>query len=261
MKTAIALLVCIVSLPLLRAQSTSGVASREILTAQDSRDVGALRGFLLDRDSSIRARAAFAAGSVQDTALVPLLENSLHDEIADVRRSCAFALGQMNFSIDSVGRHGISKSLVGQLKSEKEERVAIRIIEALGKTGDPASLDRLVDVVDSVASTLMRAEVSLSIGRYAYRGIKSPRATAFAVKALSDGGGWKAAYALFRIGDNDLLAPHATDIVRAASSHDPDVRMYIASALARTLLPTSDPGAILKLAGFDPDWRVCGLTP
>ena len=256
MKTALVFFLCLVLLPPLFAQPLSVRIHRDILMAQDTRDAVALSRFLQDETSSIRARAAFAAGTVQDTALTPQLENLLNDQSADVRQASAFALGQMNYEVDSTDRRRISNALLRQLKREKTERVTLRIIEALGKMGDAKSLSELLEAADSGLSKNTRAEMSLSIGRYGYRGMKSVRATSFAAQALSEGVGWKAAYALFRIGDEDLLAGHAKVIIGAASDQDPNVRMYVAAILGKVLSSSSEPELMLRLAEADRDWRV-----
>jgi peptidylprolyl isomerase len=190
--------------------------------------------------------------------LIPLLASLLSDPDPDVRTAAAFASGQMNFMADSVQRRAISASLSSILVVEKDQHVLLRLIEAMGKTGDPASLAALVERAAGTSSTSLRGEIALSVARYAYRGIKSPAATSLAAAIL--GGGdrnekWKGAYALFRIGEKDLLERHTRQIREAASDDDPNVRMFLAPVLGK-VLPATDTEPLVKFIGFDPDWRV-----
>jgi HEAT repeat protein len=185
---------------------------REILSAQDGRDTKSLTAFLSHKQPEIRARAAFACASVQDTSHVAILNKLLFDNHYSVRTAAALALGQMNFVIDSAGRTAISAALVKRLAVEQSSRVAARIAEALGKVGNESSLDILVAAGRSTAYVGVRSEAALSVGRYAYRGIKSKTATQFVadmIEALGNDGGWKAAYALMRIGDSTFLSKHS----------------------------------------------------
>ncbi len=256
MRTA-SLLVLVVLSPLsFSARPVSQETLRQILVAQDSRDAMTLRRFLQDSSAAVRAKAAFAAGSVQDTALVPGLEELLDDVDVGVRQASAFALGQLNYTIDSLKRREVAAQLLVHLKHERNELVTSRMIEALGKMGDAASLSVLLSQANDDISIEVRGEVALTIGRYAYRAIKSTEGTSYAAHALETGEGWRAAYALFRIGDRNLLTQYTQQIIKAASDENPDVRMYIASVLGKVLPPSSDPEPIITLAGSDPDWHV-----
>jgi cyclophilin family peptidyl-prolyl cis-trans isomerase/HEAT repeat protein len=247
-------------------QSISEQTLERVLTAQDLRDVKLLQSFLLDSTAAVRAKAAYAAGSVQDTQLVPQLVSLLTDRDPSVRTAAAFALGQMNSAVDSVMRRTISNGLTDRLSVEDDEGALQRLIEGLGKTGDPPSLTVMLERVTVLNSPTLKGETALSIGRYAYRGIKNPAATGFATTLLSDARKdqkWKAAYALFRIGDRSLLGSYARQIINAVSDGDPYVRMYICPVLGRILaLDSSNTGypmdiaTLLRLAQFDPDWRV-----
>ncbi len=250
-------LLLLLQTPLL-AQSLSNETRQKILTAQDLRDVKALNILLRDSRPATRAKAAFAAGSVQDTSLIARLAWLLNDEDSNVRSASAFALGQMNFVVDSVQRRSISAALIKRFGQEIREAVQVRIIEGLGKTGDSLSLDALMKYMTKSGLGASKGEAALSVGRYGYRGIKNPAAANFAATVLADGKKsekWKAAYAMFRIGEKSLLDPHARTLTHAASDKDPDVRMYVATALGKALTaPNLEP--LVSLAGSDPDWRV-----
>jgi len=108
-----------------------------IVDAQVRRDGAALLERLDASDPAVRARAAFALASVQDTAAVPALLRLLRDSVPEVRADAAFALGQMPSGVPA-------EPLLRLLGRERDAVVQRRLIEALGKTGDPASLRSLV---------------------------------------------------------------------------------------------------------------------
>ena len=258
MKT-IALLVAVALHFTVHAQQLSTPLLHTILTAQDLRDTKTISKLLKDKNSAVRAKSAFACGSIQDTSLIAQLQNLLADRNADVRLAASFALGQLGYVIDSLDRASVSQSLTRRLSIEREGRVQIRILEALGKVGDEQSLSILVAAGESFRSPVIKSEAALAIGRYAYRGIKSKVATEFAAGLLAPsfrGDHWKAAYALMRIADSSLFARHEDQIMQAASHASPDVRMFIASALGKIVAIPKAANALLALARSDRDWRV-----
>ncbi len=230
---------------------------REILVAQDTRDAAGLGMFFDSHDPAVRSRAALAAASVQEPGHTSKLTALLVDSEPDVREAAALALGQLHPVIDSVNRRSVSDALLARLSLESEEFVSMRIIEALGKTGDAASLSALVQQLQKGSPGVLGNEIVLSIGRYAYRGIKSAEATSGAVSMLGQSTGtdrWKAAYALMRINDTALLEKH-TSAICAVQSKDANVNMFIASALGKVL---DQPEAQAKVRELmtDLDWRV-----
>ncbi|MEO8168823.1 MAG: peptidylprolyl isomerase, partial [bacterium] len=135
----------------------------------------------------------------------------------------------------------------------------IRVVEALGKAGDEQGLTALVVAGERAQSNLMKAEVALSVGRYAFRGIKSETSTLYVIDLLShslNGERWKAAYALMRIGNPELLRKGEEKIISAASQSDPRVRMFIATVLGRLVTAPAAVNALLSLSLSDGDWRV-----
>lgn len=238
------------------AQSLPEETSRAILRAQDLRDAAGLTKYLDDPSSAIKAKAARAAGSVQDTVHSGLLLALLSDTTADVRKAAAFALGQMNAVVDSTQRATISHRLLEHLTREEDPEVQIRLAEALGKIGNRESLEEV-----AAAAPLMklgaRGEVALAIGRYAYRNISSSAGTRAAAGFLdTPGEEWKAAYALMRIGNGELLRPYAAQLTASAHHADPQVRMFIATALGKMANEPSALDALIGLVGADADWRV-----
>ncbi len=249
--------VCIPAI--LIAQPLSETISYAILKAQDLRDATTLATFLWDTNPQIRARAAFACGSVQDTSHIVRLLQLLTDKEDSVRTAAAFAVGQLNSVVDSTHRAVVSASLVGRLEDETYLPAILRVIEALGKVGDEPSLNVLAAAGERSQSNDVKAEVGLSVGRYAYRGIKSDTSAMYAINLLSpsfNGERWKAAYALMRIGNAELFRSGEEQIISAASQGDPPVRMFIAAALSRLVALQTGVNALLSLSLTDVDWRV-----
>lgn len=241
------------------AQDIPVTTKQAILKAQDSRDAEALREYFGDVSGSVRERAVLAAASVQDVVHITPLSMLLDDVAPEVREGAALALGQMTAVVDSVQRRRISDQLIKRLAAEQDEFVSVRIAEALGKVGDAASLPALLQRAGQGNSTTLEWEVALSVGRYAYRGIKATSAVTYAVRLLDGPDSpdkWKAAYALMRIGDRSLLAEHANSIAAAGKSQDPNVKMFVASALGKLLDNKTAQMALLKIMESELDWRV-----
>ncbi len=136
-----------------------------VVDLQVARDGPALAARLEDPDPAVRARAAFGLGSVQDAAAVPALLDALDDPDPGVRADAAFALGQ---SADSTA----SARLLEGLANESEEPVRERLLEALGKVGDAASLGRLASL--GLPDALLD-DLALAFARYGLREVHDPR--------------------------------------------------------------------------------------
>lgn len=232
---------------------------RDILRAQDLRDVALLTVFLRDSDSTVRMHAAFAAGSVQDTASIASLIRLLTDPSASVRAAAAFALGQVNYTIDSVRRGEVSNVLLTRSALEHDRAVVRRLVEALGKVGDRESLRQLVRLRAGWKEHPLAGEVALSIGRYGYRGIAGASAVEFSVRVLDgvdSAEAWKGAYALMRVGEGSLLSPYTTRIVGAVHHSDARVRMHIATVLGKLQDATAAIPPLVAVIQRDADWRV-----
>ena len=109
---------------------------QEVVAAQSRRDAKAMEAFFSHEDPLVRARAAFAAGSVQSPALVPGLVKLLADSDARVRLDAAFALRQTP-KVPSV-------ALMERLNTEEEPEVRAMLLEALGYRGDRTAYDALM---------------------------------------------------------------------------------------------------------------------
>ncbi|PSQ69343.1 MAG: peptidylprolyl isomerase, partial [Bacteroidetes bacterium QH_2_64_26] len=173
----------------------------------------------------VRARAAFALASVQDTTAVPALLDRLKDSVPLVRTDAALALGQMPPS--SVP----SRPLLRALSFERDTRAQRHLIEALGKTGDEASLRRLLRLGPPPDRN---PAVALTLARYGMRGITDSTATAWLVEHLSADDPWtrrNAAYAMGRV--ESLMAGRAEVLRTALNNIAPDdpAAMHLLGAL------------------------------
>ena len=101
------------------ARPTDGLLDRAdlqtIVELELRRDASGLAALLADEDPAVRARAAYALGSVQDTTVAPALLEALHDLDAGVRADAAFAVGQLPMS-------GVATPLFDILKVEWDPR-------------------------------------------------------------------------------------------------------------------------------------------
>lgn len=149
---------------------------QRLVDAQVERDGDELVRALGDPDPAVRARAAFALASVQDPRAVPPLLDLLEDPRPAVRADAAFALGQTADST-AAGR------LVERLTGESHPVVRRALLEALGKTGDTASLRRLaaLEIAPDEAGPL-----GLALGRYGLRDLHTPEAVRRLVSLLPD---------------------------------------------------------------------------
>jgi cyclophilin family peptidyl-prolyl cis-trans isomerase/HEAT repeat protein len=230
-----------------------------VLRARDSRDAATLRGFLNSDDPGILVQSAVAAGSLQDSSLIGSLSALLSNPEDSVRSAAAFALGQTGAVLDSFGRRHVASLLMDHLSRETPGPPLLALVEALGKTGDMPALAALLALRAKPVPDDVDAEIALSIGRMAYRGIKSREGTAYAVRLLDLAAGpgrWKPAYALKRIGDRELLDEYVSRLAAAAQDPDPDVRMECASAMGKLNDRRVALLTLMNLASGDPDWRV-----
>lgn len=178
------LVLVLTTTPSLLAQHLTDRSADSLLTRSDlqavvdlqvARDTPVLVELLNNPDAAIRARAAFALASVQDSSAVPFLISKLNDPVPTVRADAAFAVGQSSGAVDT-------DFLMEALATEADSTVRRRLIEALGKKGDQASL---VTLTSQEWSTSEDIAVALAVGRYALRDVYAPEAVDFLVKSLS----------------------------------------------------------------------------
>jgi peptidylprolyl isomerase len=227
-----------------------------VVERQTRRDSAALRAFLTDDDPAVRARAAFALGSVQDAAAVPLLLGLVADPDPRVRADAAFALGQ---SADSTA----ALRLIDALRAESDPAVQRLLLNALGKTGGAATLSALSTLT---LPTTLDPTRALAIARYGLRGIHDRDAIDWLANRLTAEDGElreHAAYYFGRIADATPWRYAAPRVLTASAnvSLDDPAQQHLARALGR-LAPedTPDPNAVtallVQLLRESDDWRV-----
>ena len=222
-------------------------ALQAVVAAQRNRDAHALRPHLDADNAGVRARAAFALASVQDTAAIPGLLSLLNDSVPLVRTDAAFALGQMPTGVPG-------DALLQSLRTERDARVQRRLIEALGKTGDAASLRALLRLRPPPPRS---PTLALTIARYGMRGVTDSTASAWLVEHLRSDDPWTRRNAAYALGRVDALAQGRADTLRAVLgdiARDDPAAMH----LIRALGTAGDSTAAVRIAEWlrtAPDWR------
>lgn len=226
---------------------------RTVIDAQVERDTATLLRFLSHENEATRARAAFALGSVQDSAAIPgLTERLTSDPSPHVRAQAAFALGQTPGLVPAAPLFDALST------SGTEAGLHEAALEALGKTGDAASLRQLAthDVAPEHAGSL-----ALAIARYGLRGVHDSLAVNRLVEILGNHPSasperTKAAYYFGRIPATEPWA-HQSDAVRTAlqaSSPDDPAVMHLVRGISRLGDAADDPLLVGRLRTA-PDWR------
>lgn len=220
-----------------------------LVERQIQRDGNALAKQLTAPNSEVRARAAFALASVQDTSAVPALRLLLRDGVPLVRTDAALALGQM--APEAVP----ADPLLQALAYERDAQVQRRLIEALGKTGDASSLQALLRINPPDARD---ADVALALARYGMRGIVDSIGTAWLTAHLTARDAplrRTAAYAFGRV--ESLVEGHADSIRQALdryASNDP-AAMHLVRALGQ-VEDSADTGRLLHWLRAGEDERI-----
>ena len=225
-------------------------ALQRIVDRQVERDGASLIAALEDDDPDVRARAAFALASVQDTAAVEALVARLSDPVPDVRADAAFALGQMPVE-------GLGTTLLDAFAEETEADVQRQLLIGLGKRGDEASLTRLATtkVPDS-----LKAEQVLAVGRYGIRDVHAEEAIALLLEALRHSEAAVRENAAYYFGRLPETAPWASvaDSLRArlnGLAPDDLAAMHLLLGLGR-LQAEQDTPLLVRWLEDGTDWRI-----
>ena len=228
-----------------------------LVDAQVRRDAPALIAALASPDAAVRARAAFALGSVQSASAVEALLEALRDDVPAVRADAAFALGQTADSTRGV-------ALLVALRTEATTGVQAELVDAIGKVGRaedgqdllraalPTSLD--VNRAFAVARMTARGEAPLDGLAWAASrlvgGDPDVRAAAAVAFERSPVASWRALLPEIRQAfdglapDDPALASLARALGRAAAGP------------ARTAPDTQDTARLaVSLATDEDDWR------
>lgn len=136
-----------------------------VLQATEKRDIPALNELLQNPIWQIRRSAALGLASVRRSEAVPSLLAALRDSSAAVRAAGAFALG-LNGTADN------AEDMLDMLRYEHEATVRYALYEAIGRTGDSLTLNRLIHMPQKMGFD----SLGLAWGLYgmANRGISNP---------------------------------------------------------------------------------------
>ncbi len=225
-------------------------ALQQLVEWQSARRAAPLIGALQSADVAVRARAAFALASVQDSAAVPALIRRLGDPAPTVRADATFALGQSEGRVPP-------RTLLRALRAETDATVQARLLEALGKKGDRASLAALVET--DVPAALV-PDKALTVGRYALRDVHAPSATAYLLNRIGSKRAEVRQSTAYTFGRSRETAPWADDAgrVRAAldglAPADP-AALHLLRALSR-LQDEKDTERFARWLREGADWRI-----
>jgi peptidylprolyl isomerase len=222
-------------------------ALQDVVEAQVARDGEKLTRMLDADEPAVRARAAFALASVQDTTAIPALLDRLQDGVPIVRTDAVFALAQMPGGVPP-------DRLLETLRFERDPAMQRGLIRALGTTGDAASLQALLDLGLPPARS---ADVALALAHYGMRGVTDSTAGTWLADHLTADDAWtrrNAAYALGRV--PALVQGRADSVRRALDVIAPDdpAAMHLLRALG-TVGDSSDAERAANWLRSAPDWR------
>ncbi len=225
-------------------------ALQQVVDAQVRRDAGALAGFLASDQPVVRARAAFALGSVQDLRARPLLFGLLADPDARVRADAAFAIGQL----PDTSNTGV---LIDRLREEIDPDVRLQLIQAVGRAGGRGAAARLLrtDIEESELPTL-----GLALARLGNRGVNNAVAVELQVEMMNHEDRTVRRNASFYFGRSAALSFWAPVVPRlrdrlATLDRDDPTAMWILRALAKVNEPV-DTDAAVGWLGEASDWRI-----
>ncbi len=256
MRTGIASVLLVLFAPLALAQPLPERPTDNLLTrpalqavveAQIERDGATLARKLTAEAPDVRARAAFALASVQDTSSIPALLDHLQDGVPAVRTDAAFALAQMPDGVPS-------DQLLETLRYERDATMQRLLIGALGTTGDAASLRTLLDLG---LPPNRASDVALALAHYGMRDLVDSTASAWLAERLTAPDAWTRRNAAYALGRVPGLAQGQADSIRSAldqaARNDP-AAMHLLRALGQ-VGDSTDADQLTAWLQNTPDWR------
>jgi cyclophilin family peptidyl-prolyl cis-trans isomerase len=234
-------------------RSDDGLLHSEKLQAmvdlQLRRDGAALVERLGDPDAAVRARAAFALGSVQwpdaQVALAALLE----DPEPAVRRDAAFALGQLELADGG-------RAPAEALRGEEDPQARLWMMEAVGRGGDEGAVRSLL-ALDAGGQEVARTR---ALARAVLRDVRPDGALGVLVEGLTHPDPEvreAAAYPFGHLPETEPWKGHATEVRKALDGYagDEPAAMHLTLALAR-LGEGADLERLLHWLREGKDWRI-----
>ena len=221
---------------------------------------GKLISFLSDTDDVVRERATFAFGSIQDTAVLPLLIRILSDPVDAVQLAAAFAIGQTATLLSPKGKINLESELIW--KKLGYTRVDERLIEEIGKFGSEDALSQLMIRYGTLFPRVNVNGLIMSIARFAIRGIYNKEAIQYLTTFIKPQSAvnWRAMYALMRIStiskSHTEIMYEINNISQLYKDGNPLTRMNLATLLGRLKTEEYCLDPLMRMADFDHDWRV-----
>ena len=259
-KYRVALVSCLLPLACLGCARDSSPSSdllhspslQSVVERQEARDAPSLVRLLTHRDPSVRARAAFALGSVQDPGAAAELTAMLRDDVATVRADAAFALGQL-----SPSSRAVESALLEALAGEQDIDVMHSLIYALGKAGSETASEVLANMDPSGPTG---PDASLALSRLLARGEAAPAALEGLLTRLVNTDPAVRENAAWGIANAYIPGSWRAQRGRVYSALDGYDRSDEAAAnLLRALGTLSDPEARRRIIDWlvtSPDWRI-----
>lgn len=221
--------------------------------AADQRNIPELLSHL-DKSEALDAFVLYTLASVQSDSAINAILRKLSSPSARVREYAAFALGQTLRLSPAATR--FEDTVLTHLASESNRAVRYELIVALGHFGSRSALEKLLAL--NLKDRVLKDAIAEAIARAALRRVVSETLTAAVASLYAESARSPmfnfALYALSRIADSTLLAPHQRLILDALQS--PFAEHRATAALAASALRTPESHAALLTATRDRDWRV-----
>lgn len=232
---------------------------RQIINLQDRRDVDSLLLYLASSDVTQRYLAARSFATVRSDRSIEILSELLISDPSDeVRLQAAYALGQIG---DPRASPILTRAFGAQDSAAYNTTLRAAILEAVGKVGDAKTLELIsgISTYSVKEDKLLKGQLR-SFYRFAQRGITDVASKSIAIDILSQGEMPQhvrktAADFVSRY----LLTPTQAQLDQLTgllkTSTDPDIRMGIANAIAKSGNPSTLP-VLLNSVVNDQDYRV-----
>ena len=158
-------------------------------------DLPTLAHWSKHHNPNIRLKAVETLGILQDTLLVDLLADHLHDAEPPIRSAAIFGLGQLF--------HPVAEApLLAALQDSMLAPHRTEILTALGKCGTARAATAITGMLPEADTTLQKAG-AMALAIMGYRGVFAETFPTHLSVLVHDNSAeirWRAAYALYRIG-------------------------------------------------------------
>ena len=183
---------------------------------------GKLIKLLENKNPTIRTNAVSVYEHIQDPAAVPIMIRMLNDQVPEVRRETAYALGHFNESEEIAQTEEPLINALGDSKVEVQAAAA----GSLGLIESKKAIPLLAELIQSKDSTLCETAI-YSLARY-----KDPEAADALIAALGNEN-WhirmEIVYSLMEVGDTRAVDP----LISLLGDENYEVRKSAANALGK----------------------------